>query len=163
MANFIREHIITRFGIPRRLISDNGTLFINKDMKNLTEAYHIKHGRSTPYYPQGNGQVEATNRVILKILKNMKHEYREKWSAHLTDVLWVCGNSLKTAIGFSPFSLVYGTKAISLVELVIPTPRVVLEEIQEGTDCTNSERRLADLEGLEEEREVARRRSQRYQ
>ena len=163
VANFIREHIITRFRIPRRLIRDNRTLFINKDMKNLTEAYHIKHGRSTPYYPQGNGQAEATNRVILKILKKMKHEYGEKWSAHLTDVLWVCRNSLKTATGFSPFSLVYGTKAISHMELVIPTPRVLLEEIQEGTDCTNSARKLADLEGLEEEREVARRRSQRYQ
>ena len=51
VANFIREHIITGFGIPKRLISDNGTPFINKDIKNLTEAYHIKHGRSTPYYP----------------------------------------------------------------------------------------------------------------
>ena len=51
VANFIRNHIITRFGIPRRLISDNGTPFINKDMKGLTEAYHIKHGRFTPYYP----------------------------------------------------------------------------------------------------------------
>ena len=40
VANFVREHIITRFGIPRRLISDNGTPFINKDMKNLTEALH---------------------------------------------------------------------------------------------------------------------------
>ena len=55
VKNFIREHIITRFGIPRRLISDNGTLFINKDMKNLIETYYIKHGKSTPYYPQGNG------------------------------------------------------------------------------------------------------------
>ena len=51
VANFIQEHIITRFGIPKRLISDNGNPF----MKNLTEAYYIKHGRSTPYYPQGNG------------------------------------------------------------------------------------------------------------
>ena len=50
-GKFIREHIITRFGIPRKLISDNGTPFINKDMKNLTEAYRIKHGRFTPYYP----------------------------------------------------------------------------------------------------------------
>ena len=51
VANFIREHIITQFGIPRRLISDNGTSFVNRDMKNLTEVYHIKHRRSTPYYP----------------------------------------------------------------------------------------------------------------
>ena len=61
----------------------------------------------------------------------------------MADVLWVCRSFVKTAIGFSPFSLVYGTEAISLED-------------------TNDERRLADLEGLEEEREVARRRSQRY-
>ena len=54
VANFIRKHIITRFGIPRRLISNNGTPFINKDMKGLTKVYYIKHRRSTPYYPQGN-------------------------------------------------------------------------------------------------------------
>ena len=87
MTNFIWEHIITRFGIPKRLISDNGTLFINKDMQNLTEAYHIKYGGSTPNYPQGNGQAKATNMVILKILKKMKHEYGGKWSDHLADVL----------------------------------------------------------------------------
>ena len=94
--------------------------------------------------------------MIVKILKKMKHEYGGKWSVHLTDVLWACRSSLKTATRFSPFSLVYGTKAINPMELVIPTPRVVLEEIQEGTDGTNNERKLADLEGLEEEREVAR-------
>ena len=42
VTNFIREHIITGFGTPKRLISDNGTPFINRDMKNLTEAYCIK-------------------------------------------------------------------------------------------------------------------------
>ena len=78
IANFVREHIITRFGIPKRLISDNGTSFINKGMKGLTEAYYIKHGWSTPYYPQGNGQVEATNRVMLKILKKIRHNYGGK-------------------------------------------------------------------------------------
>ena len=87
VANFIQEHIITEFRIPRKLISNNGIPFINRDMKNLTEAYHIKHERSTPYYLQGNGQAEATNRVILKIFKQIKHEYGGKWSVHMTDVL----------------------------------------------------------------------------
>ena len=145
-----------------RLISDNGTPFINKDMKGLTKAYYIKHERSTPYYPQGNGQVEATNRVMLKILKKMKHEYGGKWSDHLANVLWACRSSVKTVTGFSPFSLVYETEAISLVELVVPTPRVVLEESQEDTKDTNNERRLVDLEGVEKERELSKRRSQRY-
>ena len=65
--------------------------------------------------------------------------------------------------GFSPFSLIYGTEVINPMELVIPMPRVVLEENQEGVDGTNNERRLSDLERLKEEQEVTRRRSQRYQ
>ena len=48
------------------------------------------------------------------------------------------------------------------MELVIPTPRVVLEESQEESENTNNERRLADLEEVEEERELAKKRSQRY-
>ena len=70
---------------------------------------------------------------------------------------------MKIATGFSQFSLVYGIAAISQVELVVPTPRVVPEESQEDTEDTNNERRLADLEGVKEERELAKRRSQRYQ
>ena len=114
------------------------------------EAYHIKNNRSTPYYSQENGQAEATNRVILKILKKMKHEYRGKWSSHLTDVLWAYRSSLKTATRFSPFSFVYGTEVISLVVLTIPTSRMIVEEIQEDMDDIHTKGRLADLEGLEE-------------
>ena len=78
-------------------------------------------------------------------------------------MLWACRSSVKTATGFSPFFLVYGTEAISPVELVIPTPRVVLEENQGESEDTNDEKWLADLEGVEEERELAKKRSQRYQ
>uniref|UniRef100_A0A2N9GEB1 Integrase catalytic domain-containing protein n=1 Tax=Fagus sylvatica TaxID=28930 RepID=A0A2N9GEB1_FAGSY len=93
VANFIREHIITRFGIPYKLITDNGTPFINKDVREVLEHYRVKHRRSTPYYPQ--------------------------------DVLWAYRSSPKTATGFTPFSLVYGTDTISPTELVVPSPRVM--------------------------------------
>ena len=93
----------------------------------------------------------------------MKHEYGRKWCDHLTDIFWACRSSVKTATRFSSFSLVYGAEAISSMELAVPTPRVVLEENREDTEESNNERRLADLEGLQEEREVARRRSLRYQ
>jgi len=89
--------------------------------------------------------------VILKILKKIKHEYGGKWSTHLTDVLWACRSSLKSAIGFSSFSLVYGTEDIIPIKLVIPILRVILEGIQKDTYSTNNEGRLVDLEGLEEE------------
>jgi hypothetical protein len=161
VANFIREHIITRFGIPYKLISDNGMPFVNKDVRELLEHYQVKHRRSTPYYPQGNGQAEATNRMLLRILSKMVFDYGSNWNSHLADVLWAYRSSPKTATGFTPFSLVYGTNTISPTELVVPTPRVLQGSDLEADANICAEARMADLEGLDESRELARLKSQR--
>uniref|UniRef100_A0A2N9G206 Integrase catalytic domain-containing protein n=1 Tax=Fagus sylvatica TaxID=28930 RepID=A0A2N9G206_FAGSY len=125
VANFIREHIVCCFGIPHRIISDNGIPFINKDVRRVVEQYKIKHCRSTPYYPQRNGQAEATNRVLLRILSKMVFEYNGGWSMHLLDTLWSYRNLVKTATSFSPFCLVYGIEAMSPAELIIPTACII--------------------------------------
>ena len=77
VANFIKENIIVRFGMPHRIISDNGTPFINRDVRKMLEFYQVKHYWSSPYYPQGNGQAEATNKTLIKIISKMSQEYRE--------------------------------------------------------------------------------------
>uniref|UniRef100_A0A2N9GBJ4 Integrase catalytic domain-containing protein n=1 Tax=Fagus sylvatica TaxID=28930 RepID=A0A2N9GBJ4_FAGSY len=161
VANFIREHIITRFGILYKLITDNGTPFINKDVREVLEHYRVKHRRSTPYYPQGNGQAEATNRMLLRILSKMVFNYGNDWKAHLADVLWAYRSSPKTATGFTPFSLVYGTVTVSPTELVVPSPRVMQGSELEVDANMCAEARMADLEGLDEARDLAKVRSQR--
>ena len=77
VANFIKENIIVRFGMPHRIISDNGTPFINRDVRKMLEFYQVKHYWPSPYYPQGNGQAEATNKTLIKIIGKMSQEYRE--------------------------------------------------------------------------------------
>ena len=67
----------------------------------------------------------------------------------------------KTTIGFTPFSLVYGTDAISLTELVVPTPWVLQGSDLEVYANICVEARMADLEGLDELRELVRLKSQR--
>ena len=71
VANFIKENIIARFGVPHRIISDNGTPFVNSDVRKMLEFYQVKHHQSLPYYPQGNGQAEATNKTLIKIISKM--------------------------------------------------------------------------------------------
>uniref|UniRef100_A0A2N9HPH6 Integrase catalytic domain-containing protein n=1 Tax=Fagus sylvatica TaxID=28930 RepID=A0A2N9HPH6_FAGSY len=161
VANFIREHIITHFGIPYKLITGNGTPFINKDVREVLEHYRVKHRRSTPYYPQGNGQAEATNRMLLRILSKMVFDYGNDWKTHLADVLWAYRSSPKTATDFTPFSLVYGTDTISPTELVVPSPRVMQGSELEADPNMYAETRMADLEGLDEARDLAKAKSQR--
>ena len=51
MANFIKENIIVRFGVPYRIISDNGTPFVNREVRKMLDFYQIKYHWSSPYYP----------------------------------------------------------------------------------------------------------------
>ncbi|XP_030970996.1 uncharacterized protein LOC115991446 [Quercus lobata] len=110
VENFIKKNIIVRFGVPHKIISDNGTPFVNSDVRKMLEFYQVKHNRSSPYYPQGNGQAEATNKVLIKIISKMSQKYIKGWTMHLPDALWAYRKSPKSATGFSLFSLVYGTR-----------------------------------------------------
>ena len=87
VANFIKENIIVRFGVPYRNISDNNTPFVNSDVRRMLEFYQVKHHRSSPYYPQGNGQAKATNKTLIKIISKMSQEYTGGWAMHLPDAL----------------------------------------------------------------------------
>ena len=80
MANFIKENIIYRFGIPKRILSNNGTTFINASVRELLAFYDVDHVKSIPYYPKGNGQAKATNKTLLKVLSRMVHEDSKIWS-----------------------------------------------------------------------------------
>ncbi|CAL8992411.1 unnamed protein product [Prunus brigantina] len=162
VSNFIREYIVCRFGIPYKMVTDNGTPFVNKQVSSTLSGYGIKHRRSTPYYPQGNGQAEATNKTILRILSKMVYEYQGSWSVHLPDALWAYRTSPRSATGFSPYSLVYGSEAISPVEITIPTARVAAVNDLEWDAKTCSDWRLLDLEAADERRMEAERRMALY-
>uniref|UniRef100_A0A2N9H3A7 RNA-directed DNA polymerase n=1 Tax=Fagus sylvatica TaxID=28930 RepID=A0A2N9H3A7_FAGSY len=107
------------------------------------------------------GKPKPTNRMLLRILSKMVFDYGNDWKAHLADVLWAYRSSPKTATGFTPFSLVYGTDTISPTELVVPSPRVMQGSELEVDANICAEARMADLEGLDEARDLAKAKSQR--
>lgn len=69
MEKFVWEQIVCRFGIPQMLISDNGTQFAGREFRLLCEGLCIKQKFTAVAHPQGNGQVEVTNKNIVKGIK----------------------------------------------------------------------------------------------
>ena len=108
MVNFLRNNIFSRFGVPRALISDEGTHFLDKMMENLLKKYDMKHKISTIYHPQTSGQVEVSNRQIKQILEKTVSASRKDWAIKLEDALWVYRTVFKTPIGMSLYQLVQG-------------------------------------------------------
>ena len=56
VANFLHNHIFTRYGTPRALIIDGGTHFCNKLIDKMLRKYGVQHWTALAYHPQTNGQ-----------------------------------------------------------------------------------------------------------
>ena len=68
-ATFLYDNIITCFGCPLEIESDQGTHFVESVIEDLMYKHIIKHRTNTVYYPQGNGQAESTNKTIINMLR----------------------------------------------------------------------------------------------
>ena len=74
VIQFIKEHIIHRFGIPQSITIDQGTMFIEEEINYFATDYEIQLIRSTHFYAQVYGQAETSNRVLIGILEKMLKE-----------------------------------------------------------------------------------------
>ena len=117
------KNTITRFGIPRSPVSDNGTQFDSKYFKNFCKGLGIRNHYSTLAYPQGNGQAEISNKVILDGLKKRLDKSKEKWVEELPSVLWAYRTTPRRSTSATPFSLSYGMEAVIPLEVGLPTMR----------------------------------------
>eukprot|EP00253_Pinus_taeda_P019960 PITA_19960 len=123
VAEFLRENIFCKLGYPKELVTDQGSQFTSNLIEDLLTHHRIKHMTSTPSHLQANGLVEAT---------------------------WAYNTAWKTTIGFTPYELVYGKKALLTIEFEFNTLRMAA---QLDLDLSHAQKeRLLQLNGLDEYR-----------
>ncbi|KAL1363986.1 hypothetical protein AAHE18_03G185900 [Arachis hypogaea] len=143
-------HIVHRFGIPQSITTDQGTMFIGIKVMEYAKSTDIKMLSSTSYYVQANGQVEATNKILIALIKKHIGRQPRNWHQTLSQVLWTYRNSPRGSTGTTPYKLVYGHDAVLPIDINLQSIRVARQDEIPVVDYWNS--LYDELNELDDER-----------
>ena len=127
--------IFTRLGIPKEVLSDQGSQFTGSMMREVFRLMAIKGIRTTPYHPQTNGACERLNGVLKKMLKRLSAEQPHLWPRFINPLLFAYREVEHKSTGYSPFFLMYGRD--------IRGPMHILKETLEGNVPQDEEGKTA--------------------
>ncbi|XP_043687647.1 uncharacterized protein LOC122638862 [Telopea speciosissima] len=124
VIRFVKREIIHHFGLPKTLTCDNGSVFPGGELSRFAQEYGMTVTFFTPFYAQGNGKAEASNKVIKANLSKVIDENPRSWAEMLSEVLWAFRTSKRTTTGTTPYALTFGHNAILPMEVTVRSLRV---------------------------------------
>ena len=107
---------ISRYGVPRTIITDRGTQFESQLFQTLSNKLGIKHLRSTAYHPQTNGMIERFHRTLKQSLRILS--FQGGWTKALPFVMLGWRNTPSRTTNASPAQLLFGSNTVVPNELI---------------------------------------------
>jgi len=100
--------MFARVGIPREILSDQGSQFISSVMKEVCRLLSVKQMVTTPYHPMCNGLVEKFNGALKNMLRTMCAKKQKDWDRYINPLLIAYREVRQESLGYAPFELIYG-------------------------------------------------------
>ncbi|OJT15194.1 Transposon Tf2-12 polyprotein [Trametes pubescens] len=115
-ANLFIKHVYANHGLPQRVYSDRGSIFVSAFIRDLYRKLGVQGNPSTAYHPQTDGQTERINQEIENYLRIFVNHRQDDWSDWLPLAMFAYRNRKHSATGFSPFYMTHGREAFTGVE-----------------------------------------------
>ena len=122
VAREIVENWVLKFGAPNILHTDQGKNFGNNLILEMCRLLGIDKSRTSPYHPQGNGQVERHNRVIADVISKYCADNPRTWDTVLPLLNFVYNTTIHRTTGATPSNLVHGQECQYPIDLFYPKP-----------------------------------------
>ncbi|XDV20721.1 hypothetical protein PO909_025992 [Leuciscus waleckii] len=110
--------LISRVGIPKEILTDQGTVFMSRTLRELYELLGIKSIRTSVYHPQTDGLVKRLNRTLKTMIRKFVHYDAKNWDKWLEPLLFAVREVLQASTGFSPFELLYGRQPRGVLDVL---------------------------------------------
>ena len=113
-------------GIPGTWVTDQGSHFVNRIVKELSSRLHVEHHFTVAYTPWANGTVERVNRDVLNTMRTLLSDFRLsrfEWPSLVSLVVSVINSSPSARLaGLSPVQVFLGrTPSHPLDFVFLPT------------------------------------------
>jgi hypothetical protein len=122
VAQLIVEQLVCRFGIPRKIHSDQGRQFESNLFREMCCLLQIEKTRTTPYHPESDGMVERFNRTLCEMLSAYVEENHRDWDKHLPYVMMAYRGTEHETTGMSPNMLMLGRESSTPLDIAYAMP-----------------------------------------
>ena len=122
VARMLVQHVFSRWGLPTKISSDQGTHFTGHVVRELCKVLEIKQNFHISWHPQSGGAVERVNKTIMEVLKKFVSGVGRDWDLALPLVLMALRSTPHGTTGVSPHEIMTGRKMILPHHLVFAYP-----------------------------------------
>ena len=130
-ATLILNEVISRYGCPYDLHTDQGRNFTSGIFEELCKMLNIRKTRTSPYHPIGNGQVERFNKTIIQMIKAYLKGEQKDWDKYLGCLAGAYRASVHESTGFTPNQLMFGREnrmPVDLMYSLLPSEELSYED-----------------------------------
>ena len=108
VAKVLVSELFYKFGVCKRLHSDQGKSFEADIIQHLCKIYNVKKSRTTAYHPEGNAQCERFNRSLHNLLRTLPPVRKRRWPEYIRELVFSYNVTPHSSTGYSPYFLMYG-------------------------------------------------------
>ena len=108
IAKVFTEKFICIFGVPKSVLTDNGSNFVSKLFHSVCKLFNIKKINISAYHPESNGSLERTHRTLKEFLRaEIEHENKD-WDLLLPYGCFAFNTTPHSTTNFTPYELLFG-------------------------------------------------------
>ena len=122
------RQIFAQFGVPKNIVTDNGSCFTSTEFKNFLKSNGIDHFCTPHYHPQSNGLAERCVQIFKQGMRKIRNGTLEERLAKLLFNYWTTPH---TTTGLTPGELMFGQHLSTRFDRIFPSVRDRVKESQE--------------------------------